>query len=245
MNNSARSKTMEMRLQEKWQTAIEQLFSYARKSDEQKFFLALKAMPIVRKKVLKEKISYVDDYMDIELSEAIDTHSILAESARNKEFKKGTRMKLMLIAFLCLLEADRWHSILGNLLGTIVEKDYESNLLRNKDTRTKYYSIVQLLDMCERKGVVLSIQHSYKNICNENIARLRNPFFHSQYWLSPQGDWLVMTKNIIKCISTQPGRKQQKLCYSFDEVKKMYENIVAFLKALASKRKQALEDFSK
>jgi len=54
-----------------------------------------------------------------------------------------------------------------------------------------------------------------------------------------------MTKDVIKDIPTQPGRKQQKLCYSFDEVKKMYENMVTFLETLASKRKEALENLSK
>lgn len=245
MNDSPKNKALEMDLQKKWQAAIEQLFRCARKSDEHKFFLALKAVPIVRKDILNKKIPYVDDYMDIELDEAIDTYSILAESARSKELDKRIRMKLMLIVFLCLLEADRWHSILGNLLRIMIERDYESNLLRNKDLREKYEKIVHLLNECERKGVVLSIQNSYKNICNENIIRLRNAFFHSQYWLSPQGDWLLMTKDVIKDIPTQPGRKQQKLCYSFDEVKKMYENMATFLEALASKRKEALENLSK
>ena len=245
MNDSPKNKALEMDLQKKWQAAIEQLFRCARKSDEQKFFLTLKAVPIVRKDILNKKIPYVDDYMDIELDEAIDTYSILAESARSKELDKRIRMKLMLIVFLCLLEADRWHSILGNLLRIMIEKDYESNLLRNEGLRDKYDKIVHSLNECERKGVVLSIQNSYKNICNENIIRLRNAFFHSQYWLSPQGDWLLMTKDVIKDIPTQPGRKQQKLCYSFDEVKKMYENMVTFLEALASKRKEALENLSK
>lgn len=165
--------------------------------------------------------------------------------ARSKELDKRIRMKLMLIVFLCLLEADRWHSIFANLLRIMIEKDYESNLLRNKALREKYEKIVHLLNECERKGVVLSIQNSYKNICNENIIRLRNAFFHSKYWLSSQGDWLLMTKDVIKDIPTQPGRKQQKLCYSFDEVKKMYENMVTFLEALASKRKETLENLSK
>lgn len=227
-----------------WEVAVEQLFDYAKKRDKQEFISALKP-PIVRKTILNKTIPYVDDLMNLELGEAIDTYSILAGSARSTEVEKRTRMKLMLIVFFHLLEADAWHSILEELLGIITGKNYKSKL-RNKDLRTKRRRIVCLLDNCIQKGIVLSIQQLYNDICNENMIDLRNAFSHSQYILAPQGDCLIITKDLLKNFPiSKSGKKKKKIRktgYSFNEVKKMYENMIVFLKALALTRKEALGD---
>lgn len=246
MNEQKQSQTPNNSLIRDWEVAVEQLFDYAKESDEQEFISALKP-PIVPIKFdlpnLDKTIPYLDDYMDQELSEAIDTYAILARSAQNTEFEKKTRIKLMLIIFLCLLEADTWHSILENLLRIITGMNYKNNL-RNKVLESKRIRIVLLFGECKKKGVNLSIQQLYKDICNKNIIDLRNAFFHSQYILSPQGDWLIMTKDLLKNIPTsKSGKKKGKIRktgYSFNEVKKMYDNIVVFVKALALKRKEAL-----
>lgn len=244
MNEQKQSQTQNNKLTINWEAAVEQLFGYAKKRDAQEFISALKP-PIVRKKVLNETIPYVDDLMNLELSEAIDTYSILAGSARSTKFEKRTRMKLMLIVFFHLLEADAWHSILEELLGTITGKNYKSKL-RNRDLRTKRRRIAYLLDICTQKGILLSIQQLYNDICSENMIDLRNAFSHSQYILTPQGDWLIITKDPLKnspvSKSGKKKRKIRKTGYSFNEAKKMYENMIAFLKALALKRKEALGD---
>lgn len=141
--------------------------------------------------------------------------------------------------------------ILEHLLRIIDGKNYKKDL-RNKDLGKKRRRIVDLFNQCKKKGINLSIEKLYNDICSKNIGDLRNAFFHCQYVVRAQGNWLMITKNVFEKIPTsEPDEKKKeqeskdKMCYSFNEVVKMYENIIAFLKALISKRKEVLDGLPK
>ncbi len=251
MNESQKDKTSKGNLYKDWSAAIEQLFLHARKKDNDRFISALKP-PIVRIKfefpTLKKRIPYPDDYMDEELKEALKIHSLFAEAVKSPELEREQKMRLMLITFFHLLEADAWHVILQHLLRIINGKNNKKNL-RNEDLKIKRKRIVILFNESKKKGINLSMQKLYNNICSKNICDLRNAFFHCQYMVRAQGNWLMITKNVFEKIpSSEPEEKEEKvrenkeqMCYSFSEVVKMYENITAFMKALISKRKEVLK----
>lgn len=253
--NLKKNKTYRENLSKDWLAAIKQLFSCARKKDNNKVISALKP-PIFTIKfklpTLNEKISYTDDYMDHELKEALKIYSLFAEVVKSPELEREQKMRLMLITFFHLLEADAWHVILEHLLRIIGGKNNKKGL-RNEDLKTKRERIIKLFNECKKKGINLSIQKLYNNICSKNIGDLRNAFFHCQYMVWAQGNWLMITKNVFEKIPvSEPEEKEEKeqeskeqMCYSFNEVVKMHENIIAFLKTLISEREEVLADLPK
>lgn len=252
MNEFQKNKTSKDNLYKDWLAAIEQLFLHARKKDNNKFISALKS-PIVTKKfklpTLDKKIRYLDDYMDAELGEAIKIYLLFAPLVNSPEYGREQKMRFMLTTLFHLLEVDAWHVILEHLLRIIGGKNNKKDL-RNEDLKTKRERIIKLFNECKKKGINLSIQKLYNNICSKNIGDLRNAFFHCQYVVRAQGNWLMITKNVFEKIPiSEPEEKEreskERMCYSFNEVVKMHKNIIAFLKALTSKRKEALEGLPK
>lgn len=109
MNESQKNKTFKDNLYKDWLAAIEQLFFRARKKDNNKFISALKPPKVsieFKLPTLNKKIRYLDDYMDAELGEATKIYSLFAQLVNSPGLKREPKMRLMLITFFHLLEAD-------------------------------------------------------------------------------------------------------------------------------------------
>lgn len=213
-----------------YQKGIQDLFDSAESHDIAQFFLSL--MPPPRELNIPSG-GMLYQVPDMEIEEAFETHRYLTEAAGDKQLNAKIRTRLSLFVSFHLLEADRWHSILGNVLNAIIGRNYVGNLLEGDSLGEKTNTIRGLLRGCRKKGVMISIGNLYAEICNDDIRRLRNAFFHSHYTLTPNGD-LLITKHLME------NQQKVKRYFQFDEVQEIHNRTVTFLTAFATLRKERL-----
>lgn len=230
MNDEVSKQTSHNELYPTYRNSIVELFNSAESHDIAQFFLSL--MPPPRELAIPSG-GMLWEVPDIEIEEAFETRRYLDDTARNEQLNANIKTRLMLFISFHLLEADRWHSILGNVLNVIIGRNYVGNLFEEDALGEKINGIRGLLRVCQKANVVLSIRKTYSDICNDNIRELRNAFFHSHCTLSPKGDLLII-KRVIE--SPQGFRNY----YKFDEVREVPRRTVTFLTAFAEVRKERL-----
>jgi len=245
-------------LYKKYERVLTELFGHAKSVSKKKFLSSLS--PETETIIDGELVRHRIDIPDMEIQETIHTHSVLESYIRNEKEDRKTRIKLMLLVSFHILEADRWHSILGNLLKVIAENNYELDLLVDDALKTKRNKIERLLKKCKSKGLNLSIEQAYDEIINDNILFLRNAFFHSQYHIPPNGSVILITKGAVrellktldrirqcktlKPMTDQSKKQRRKTQYRFDEVQEIYRRVITFITVFALKRNQILRDLS-
>ncbi len=213
-----------------YRKGIQELFDIAESHDIGQFFLSL--MPPLRELNIPSG-GMLYQVPDMEIEEAFETHRYLTEAAGDKQLNAKIRTRLSLFVSFHLLEADRWHSILGNVLNAIIDRNYVGNLLEGDSLGEKTNTIRGLLKECRKKGVMILIRDLYAEICNDDIRRIRNAFFHSHYTLTPDGD-LLITKHLAE------NQQKVKGYFKFDEVQEIHNRTVTFLTAFATVRKERL-----
>lgn len=230
MNDKISKETSHNDLYFTYRNSIAELFNSAESHDIAQFFLSL--MPPPRELAIPAG-GMLWEVPDMEIEEAIETHRRLSKAAVDEHIDPRTRTKLMLFVSFHLLEADRWHAILGNVLNAIIGRNYVGNLFENDPLGEKINRIRGLLKACRKSGVVLSVAKTYPDVCNDQVRELRNAFFHSHYTLTPGGH-LLITKGLME---KQRGSKNY---FQIDEIRDIHQRAVTFLTVIAETRKERL-----
>lgn len=180
-----------------------------------------------------------DESPEMEIAQAFKTVMSFEEAVRDENIEKRVRAPLMLLLFFHLLEADLWHTILGNLLNVVIGNRVNPYLFRGQCLRSKVDGIKTRLDEC-RPRTDLSIDGLYRTICNDDNVDLRNAFSHSQYLLSPNGD-VVLTKRFTR---KRPPGVIVKGQFSFQEIQDIFRRTLTFLTVFARLRREVLRSLS-
>lgn len=218
-----------------YEDSILELFEQAKNRNSDLFMRSL-VVPRYPKTIMlpdgsKRRFAIPDESPEMEIAQAFVTVQAYEKVVRDDKIPKKVRAPLALMLSFSLLEADIWHTILGNLLKVIAGEQPQNGLFRGKTLHKKYPRMIQLLKKCSRKNP-LSICQVYQSLCNEDIIDLRDAFSHSQYLLSPGGD-VALTKWFAK--KQPPSKKGQ---FSFSEIQDIFQRTLTFLTVLARYRRK-------
>ncbi len=183
----------------------------------------------------KHRFRIPDESPEMEIAQTFVAVQTYEKIVRDENTDKRIRAHLALMLSLHLLEADIWHTILGNLLSVVNGVCPSSRLFRGQCLEHKLKAMTELLARCKTK--TLAINSVYRTLCNQDIIDLRNAFFHSQYLLVPNKGDVVLTKWLAR---KRPAWKKGQ--FLFSEIQDFFQQTLTFLTVLAQIRKEVLRN---
>jgi len=225
-------------LYSKYEDAIGELLEVADNSNRDWLVQSLKVPENLKVVVFPDgkehRLRIPDESPEIEIAQAFVVLQAYEKIVKSEKSDICIRAHLALMLSINLLEADIWHTILGNLLRTINGVRPTSRLFRGQCLEHKLKMMTGFL--AESTTGILSINRVYQTLCNQDVVDLRNAFFHSQYLLVPNKGDVVFTKWFTK--QRPAGKKGE---FKFSEIQDIFRRITTFLTVLARIRREILK----
>ena len=209
-----------------------QIFSKAKDENERQFLTSFFA---IFKKFNYNMLSYIIDFEFQEVLEFFNTYNLiqLADEVDNK-----TKTRTRILLYCHIIEVDIIYLILFNMLRTIKGNDYSTLItFKNKkgDLQEAVYAYKKI-ELLNKESADIGIE--LKPIYNElYFNQIRNAFNHSQYYLDPDGDFLI-SKYLSPTSSSVFKNSGKKDYFKFDEIKELFDKSEAYLESFIDTYRQ-------